>query len=213
MFKLYRFILLVMVFWLLATIPASAQKKVDLGTLRQNTYTNDFFGLKIEFPFGWLVGDNGLEAQLMGFQKQGVKAKNAKDQAALNKAMNRLTPLLGGYKSLPGSVSENSNLKIVVEDLSSEPALKTSEAYLKRIIASLKAVNLPAGFTVSAIQNETIDGQSINYVETRYSTNLKRSYVMVKKGFAVLITIDSYNHPEFDALHQVLLEADLDYKR
>lgn len=212
MFKLHRFSFLLVVSLLLTGV-ALGQKKVDLGTLRQNTYTNEFFELKIEFPFGWLVGDNTLEAQLMAITAPGVKAKSAKNQKAVNQAINRLTPLLGGYRALPGSVPQNSNLKIVVEDLSTAPTIKTSGVYLKKVIASLNVVKLPPGFTVSAIKNETIDGKQIDYLETRYSTNLKRIYVMVKKGFAVLMTIDSYNQEDFDALHRVLLEADLDYKK
>ena len=190
-----------------------AQKKVDLGVLRQNTYTNDFFELKVEFPFGWLVGDNMLEAQLVAIQKTMVKAKNAKDQAAMNKAMNRVTPLLGGYKNLPGSVAENSSLRIMVENIASTPKIKTSRDYLNSMLESLKLTKLPAGFTVSEVKNEVLDGKTVDYIETKYLTSHKRNYIMMKKGFAILLTIDAYNQEEFEALHQVLTEADLDYKK
>lgn len=225
MSKLFKFSLLVVSLLLLvnvslaqkakpkATPKVAKQTKVDLGVLRQNTYTNDFFAIKIEFPFGWLVGDNTLEAELIKLQTQNVQATNPKDQKAVNQAMDRLTPLLGGYKALPGSVAENSSLKIVVENLATAPTIKTSEAYLKLVLASLGVVKLPAGLTVSEIKSEVINGKTLQYVETKYMTAQKRNYVMIRKGFAVLITIDSYNQEEFDALHKVLTEADLDYKK
>lgn len=189
------------------------QTNVDLGVLRQNTYTNDTFELKIEFPFGWLVGDNVLEAQLMEIQKQSVKATNAKNQAALNQAMARLTPLLGGYRALPGSVAQNSNLKIVVENLATAPKIKTSRDYLNLVKSSINVVQMPAGFMLSEIKNETIDGKSVNFIEIKYGVNQKRNYVMLKKGFAVLLTIDAYSQEDFDELHKILQEADLDYKK
>jgi hypothetical protein len=195
-----------------AAAAAGAQTKVDLGKLRANTYTNDFFELKIEFPFGWLVGDNMLEAQLMAIKQSTVTAKSAKDQRSLDQAMKRVTPLLGGYKSLPGSVAENSSLRVVVENLAANPKIKTGRDYLNAMFATLKITQLPAGFSVSDVKNETLDGQTIGYVETKYLTSHKRTYVYLKKGFAILISIDSYGQQDFDALHQVLAAADLDYK-
>lgn len=190
-----------------------SQPKVDLGRLEQNTYTNDFFGLKIEFPLGWLVGDNELEKQLYAIQQPSIKTKNPKEQAALNQAMKRVTPLLGGYKAMPGSVAENSSLRIAVENLSAMPTVKTSQDYLQVLLDTLKLTRLPAGYQTSGIKSETIDGMSINYVETTGESVTLKTYVIIRKGFAILIKIESYNEEEFDELHQVLTEADLEYKK
>lgn len=196
-----------------STPKVAKQTKVDLGILRQNTYTNDFFEIKIEFPFGWLVGDNMLESQLMEIKKQSIQAVNPKDQKSLTAAMNRVVPLLGGYRVLPGSSAENSSLRIVVESLATAPDIKTSRNYLSKVLSSINIVKMPEGFIVSEIKEEEINGKKINYIETKYLTSQKRNYVMLKKGFAVLITIDSYNQEDFDELHKVLREADLDYKK
>lgn len=190
-----------------------AQTKVDLGVLRQNTYTNDFFELKVEFPFGWLVGDNTLEAQLLAIKTQSVQTANAKNQKALNTAVNRLVPLLGGYRVLPGMSEENSSLQVMVENLSANPGIKTSRDYLNAVLKSIGIIKTTASFSVSEIKNEMIDGKQIDYIETKYGNNLKRNYVLVKKGFAVLIVINSYKTADFDELHKVLTEADFDYKK
>lgn len=211
--KLFRIFSLATCLVILVNVSFAQSAKVDLGKLRQNTYTNDFFELKIEFPFGWLVGDNGLEAPLMAIQKASIQTKNAKNQAALNKAMNRVTPLLGGYKTMPGSAEENSNLRIMVENLTTTPQIKTSRNYLNALLATLKMTKLPPNYSVSGIEFELIDGKIVNYLETKYLTSQRRSYVIVKKRFAVLITIEAYNQKEFDELHKVLMESDLDYKK
>lgn len=192
---------------------SAAQTKVDLGILRQNTYTNEFFELKIEFPYGWLVGDNTLEAQLLAIETQTVKTAQAKSQKALKDAVNRLVPLLGGYRVLPGLSAENSSLRIMVESLSSNPGIKTSRDYLNAVLKSFGIIKTTAAFSVSEIKSETIDGKQIDYIETNYGDNLKRNYVLVKKGFAVLIVINSYKTEDFDELHKVLSEADFDYKK
>ena len=211
--KLFRISIFATCLLILVNVTFAQKSKVDLGKLRQNTYTNDFFELKIEFPSGWLVGDNGLEAPLMAIQKTSIQTKNAKNQAALNKAMNRVTPLLGGYKALPGSVEENSNLRVVVENLTTTPTIKTSRDYLKAMLATFKMTKLPPNYSVSGIDFEVIDGKIVNYIEAKYLTSQRRSYVIVRKRFAVLITIDAYNQAEFDSLHKVLTEIDLDYKK
>ncbi len=127
--------------------------------------------------------------------------------------MTRMTPLLGGYKVLPGSAPENSNLRIVVENLSAVPKIKTSQDYLSAMLKTIKLTELPPKFWVSDIKNELIDEKMIDYLEIKYLNSHKRSYVIIKKRFAVLITIDAYNQADFDALHQVLAEIDLDYKK
>lgn len=191
--------------------PLATQTKVDLGKLENNTYTNNFFALKFEFPLGWLVGDNMLEAQLMQLTNGGIQAKNSQNQSALNQAINRVTPLLGGYKSLPGS-PENSSLRVVVENIKTPAQIKNGKDYLGNLLFTLKATQLPAGFEVSEIKSETVNNISLDYLETSFGKSRKRAYALIRKGYAVLMTIESYDDADFDALHKVLLDADLDYK-
>ena len=190
----------------------AAQKKVDLGTLRGNTYTNDFFQLKIEFPLGWLVGDNVLEAQLKEIAQAQIKTRNPSTQSAMIRAVDRVTPLLGGYKALPGT-PENPNLRVMVEDLIDAPQVKTGSDYLARVEATMKLTVMPSNFFYSEIKTETIDDTPLDYIETTAGSNKKRLYVTVRKGYAILMAIDYYETADFDALHEVLSKADLDYKK
>ena len=141
------------------------QTKVDLGKLRGNTYTNDFFELKFEFPLGWLVGDNVLEAQLKTIAQTQIKATNPNQQKSINQAVDRVTPLLGGYKALPG-MPENANLRVMVEDLKTLPTIKNGKDYLGMMAATLKATKLPADYKYSEIKTETIDNLPLDYIET-----------------------------------------------
>lgn len=203
----------VSVFVLVSGSFAQTTNKVDLGKLRGNSYTNEFFEFKIEFPFGWLVGDNALESQLTAIQKGSVQAKNTKNQKALNDAMNRVTPLLGGYKLLPGSSSENSNLRVMAERLPATARIKTSEEYLNQMIRTLRLAKLPSDYFISVIKTDFIEGKLIYYVDTKYSGVQSRMYVIVKKGFAVLFSITAYNDSEFEALINVFQAANLNYKK
>lgn len=196
----------------IAKTQAAAQKKVDLGNLSGNTYTNDFFELKLEFPYGWLVGDNVLEAQLQQITQAQIQAKDARSQKTLNRAIDRVTPLLGGYKKLPGT-PENANLRVVVEDLSPLPQIKNGKYYLARLLASLKLIKMPSTVSYSEVKNETINGNSLDYIEAVSGSAKKRIYTVIRKGFAVLISIDYYEDADFNALHKVLTEADLNYKK
>jgi hypothetical protein len=186
---------------------------VDLGKLVGNTYTNDFFELKMEFPLGWLVGDHALESQLMKLSPGAVKTKNAQNQKAMDAAAARLVPLLGGYKSLPGTTAQNSNLRVTVESLKTLPQIKNGKDYLNTLVSNLKLVQLPPGFMVSEVKNETVDNAALDYLEIAYGLNRKRMYATVRKGYVLLLTIDSFDDADFEALHNVVLESDLNYKK
>lgn len=191
--------------------PAAAPAKLDLGKLSFNTYVNDYFGLKFEFPAGWLVGDNELEEQLKQISQAEIKANNPQMQKSLNQAADRVTVLLGGYKSLPGT-PENASLRVAVEDLRASPQVKTGKDYFARLSATFKAAKLPDVFKYSEVKTETVDGLPLDYIETSSGNNKKRMYSTVRRGYAVLITISYYQDADFEALHRVLAEADLDYK-
>lgn len=197
-----------------AIVPKSAvaQSQLDLGKLDGNTHTNDFFALKIEFPLGWLVGDHTLEAQLVAITKGGIQTKNPQNQKAMSQAVDRVTPLLGGYKALPGT-PQNSNLRIIAENLRTLPQVKDGKDYLEAMLTTIKAVQLPPGFEVSEIKSETVNNVPLDYLETSFNGSRKRAYALVRKGYALLLTIESYDDTDFDTLHKVLTETNLDYKK
>jgi hypothetical protein len=185
---------------------------IDLGRLRGNTYTNDFFGLKFDFPLGWLVGDNELEKQLKAIEQEQIKTKDAQTQKAIQQAIERVTPLLGGYKKLPG-MPGNASLRVMVEDLSAQPLIADGKAYLTLTVDSLKLAKMPADFKYSEVKSEVIDNVTLDYIETSTGGYKKRIYAAVRKKFALLMTIDYYENADFETLHKILSEADLNYKR
>lgn len=191
---------------------AAAPAKVDLGKLSGNIYTNDFFELKFDFPLGWLVGDNVLEKQLKEIAETQLQATSAGRQKSLNQAVDRVTPLLGGYKKLPG-MPENASLRVMVEDLRALPQIKNGKDYLAQMVNTLKVVKMPANFKYSEVKSETIDNLALDYLESSTGDAKKRLYVAVRKNFAVLLAIDYYEDADFEALHKILTEADLNYKK
>ena len=190
---------------------AAAQTRVELGKLSFNIYTNDFFGLKFEFPAGWLVGDNVLEEQLKQISQAEIKAANPQMQKSLNRAADRVTILLGGYKAMPGTPA-NASLRIAVESLQSLPQVKTGRDYFTRLFATFKAMKMPDVFKYSDVKTETIDNIPLDYIETSSGNNKKRMYATVRRGYAVLMTISYYEDADLETLHRVLTGADLDYK-
>lgn len=193
------------------TAPA-AQVKVDLGKLSGNTYANEFFGLKFDFPLGWLVGDNVLEKQLKEISETQLQTKTAGQQKAVKQALVRVTPLLGGYKKLPG-MPENASLRVMVEDLLPLPQIKNGKDYLTHTLGALQVLKMPADFKVSEIKSETVDNVPFDYLDVSLGDAKKRIYAVVKGNFALFITIDYYENADFEALRKILTEADLNYKK
>lgn len=185
--------------------------RVDLGKLSFNTYTNDFFQLKFEFPAGWLVGDHILEEQLRQISQAEIRAQNPQMQGSVKQAVDRVTLLLGGYKAMPGT-PENASLRVAVENLRTLPQVKTGKDYFATLLNTFKAVKMPADFKYSEIKTEMLDNLPLDYMEVSSGNNKKRMYAFVRKGYAVLITISYYEDADFESLRQVLSGADLDYK-
>lgn len=80
------------------------------------------------------------------------------------------------------------------------------------MLNTLRLRKLAPVVSYSKIKNGPIASKSRDYLETKYRTNQRPSYGILKKRFAILMTIDSYHIEDFDALHRVLNDADLNYK-
>lgn len=192
---------------------APASVKMDLGKLVQNTYTNEFFGFKIEFPEGWLVGDNELESSLYGLIKPQIKAKNSKNQTVFDRSMEQVTPLLGGYRYLPGSRVDNSSLRISVENLRLVPHVKSGKDYMDVTIRTLKLMKTAPGFMYSEPKTEMINSQKLDYIDMTNGPSNGRVYAVVRKGYAIVFNIQSFSPEDFEILQQVFKSADLNYKK
>ena len=112
---------------------------------------------------------------------------------------------------MPG-MPENASLRVAVESLRNLPQVKIGVDYFTQLINTFKTVKMPADFKYSEINSEQIDDFSLNYIDVTSGNNKKRMYVMIRKGYAVTMTISYYEDADFQALHKVLTVADLDYK-
>lgn len=195
--------------------PPAAKPAIDKGTVSGRTYTNKTFAFEITFPDTWLIPGDDFEAYMkkQGFDL-GLKAPDSlppASKAKVNSALKRVHILLTAYRSMPGS-TDNSIVRISVEDLAANPQIKDAVDYFDAVRAMYKTMKLPAGFKYGETQAEKLGAMQFGYLDTTSEAGKKRMYATVRNGFAVMFTISYTNDADLSALRDVLTAGSFSLK-
>lgn len=172
-------------------------QEIDLGKVCQRTYTNELFGLKIEFPKDWLVSDSETESFIDKDPREGN------------------FPLVSGYRFTKEGVPEKANLQILAVRMAGFVGIKTSQDILKAKIKLFELVNKKGDIEIefSEIKSATISGRAIDYLDIKSDKTLGRYYVFIKNGFAIDILIEADNKADFEEYAKLAEKISLDYKK
>ncbi|PZM66351.1 hypothetical protein [Paenibacillus dendritiformis] len=124
--KIGRLALLVMFVLVLLTACRSQEKTVDLGSIENGIFKNDFFGLTLELPSEWSIQDTqtmnqAMESGKRAFSNQYSK-KDLEELEYLNLLMVTRYPL--------GEVKVNPSFMCIAENMSKKRGIKTGTDYL-----------------------------------------------------------------------------------
>lgn len=131
--------------------PAPLDYAAFTGKTEGNTYTNDFFGIKIKLPESWVIADRDINKAI---QQRGseMKGKTAANDKALTEAEKRLTIHLTASKDIIGH-SDNASLVLATERKPPLVQIRDGRDYLRLMLATNKMVTMPADYKIS----ETIE--------------------------------------------------------
>ena len=183
---------------------------VDLGKVAGRTYTNETFNFEVTFPDTWLIPDADFESYM---KKQGfdlsLKAPDSlspASQSKIDKAVKRINILLTAYRSMPGA-TDNTIVRISVENLSDNPQIKDAVDYFDAIVATYATIQLPYDFKYSDTKAEKLGDKQFGYLDTSTTVGKKRMYATVRNGFAIMFTISYTKDEDLQTLRRVIEEG------
>lgn len=174
-------------------------EKLDFGSVNDQTYTNNYFGLKITIPDEWEVANNVLITQTMP-TNQDIDIDSSYNDAS---AYNDVELILMNKYSLG---SEN-NLSFQSEATKVDSSFSTSEEYLRQGKKELD--NSPLKFTFPKdIYTEKIDGIDFKVLEAQLKltdsmTVTTKVYATILKGYALSFAL-TYSNNDLGELNQIL---------
>jgi hypothetical protein len=185
----------------------------DKGTISGKTYTNKTLGMTVTFPDTWLIGDEPFFAYMKSkgydLTPKPPRAATPAAQAKVNAAFNRLKILVTAYRSLPGT-PENGVLRIAAEPiarLDTNRPVKDAVDYVDLMRSEMKAVQTPADLKYSETQAEQLGSNQYAYIDTSEKDVKTRMYVTVRRGYAILFTLNYSADDDLATLREILATA------
>lgn len=189
---------------------AGCQKaKVTLGEMEGNTYSNDFFGLRIDKPEGWVslsqeemadINQSGKET-IGEFNEEVAEKIDLEDERNLNLFGFWEYPLdhYGDFNSSMGCAAENITLAGFLK-------VKTGADYLSHTRNLILASGMPYEF--GEISSEKLGGKEFAVLPmtlTMYGVTVNQKYyARIIKGYALSIYITYGSDSQLEVLQGIL---------
>lgn len=191
-------------------INKSTQVSDGMGTVSGRTYTNKDLNFEVTFPDTWLIPGPDFEEHMrsQGFDlslkiPDGISGVG---RVQAEQALERVKILLTAYRSMPGT-ENNAIVRISVENLSLNPAVKDAVDYFDLMRAQFAVMKLPADFRYSQTQAEQLGKMQFGYIDSWNDSGKKRMYATVRKGVALMFTISYSDHDDLITLRKVLSDG------
>lgn len=163
----------------------------DYGRMRNNTYINTFFNIKMDVPKDWQIQDDAQKKELMDAGRDAVlKNKNdEKVKAAIKASEVTSANLFTAFAPIQDTVPFNHNLIILAENVGQFAFEVTPEVYLANANKTLRSSGLDIIQMDNSYTKKTLNGKDfyeMNIVNHVQGLNIHQSYlVTIEKGFAL----------------------------
>jgi hypothetical protein len=181
---------------------------LNYGFVDGNTYSNDYFGLKISVPESWTIQSREESALLENLGRQNSSQTGESQPASTPIEELQVIYLLVALQFEAGTaVDYNPGVQIIANNLSESDTVVTGELYLQKLADQLSRF---PNFTLAegGISTATIGGKELATVEAETKVgevSVKQSYfATVIKEYAIQFTISYTNDAEKEALMNVL---------
>jgi hypothetical protein len=200
------------------TIPSSisapsASPAISQGTIAGNVYTNKFLGFTMPLPETWTIATPEFATYMRGkgvdVSAKPPKAADVVSQKKVDANFKRLSILATVYRSLPGT-SQNSMIRIAAEDvrgLNTNRPVKDAVDYVDLMRTQLSSVHMPASYKYSDTQAEKLGPNQFAYIDTSDNEGKTRIYVTVRKGYAILFSLNYVADDDLETFRDLLARA------
>lgn len=173
----------------------AAKGTVDVGTVDKGKYTNEYFGVSLQFPQEWIVQDQAAMEEL---NKAGLDAMAGDDSAkekALDLSLLQTVNLLMTSKLPLDGVSLSPSIISNAEKLSMMQGINTGKEYLNSAQKLMVDANLPYEF--KEITSVKVGGKDFDLLEATINngevTITQHYYSAIIEGYAFNLITTSYD--------------------
>jgi len=178
-----------------AAVPAADVP--DFGSVSGATYTNNYFGLTLTVPAGWIVQDSNFKKQITDKGKELVTSDDPNKKSEINKAVDNTLNLLTLTERPPGEPGPLNSMFLCGAE--KPPSGVTTDAgYMLALKNTLKYAQVP--ITIDGdVYTEQIGGVAFSALD--FKTNFsgvmvsQKYFAHIRKDY-VLFFIITYDTPE-----------------
>jgi hypothetical protein len=180
---------------------AKLKKVMSMGEMKDNTYTNSYFGITFTTPDSWIVPTDAEKDILSGMDDvQEGDSGEARDERYTDLVFIMKHPInyLEGY---------NARFMCSVENLGLESVLiRTGEKYLK--VVKDKAEEKYGSKYIGPVMKESVGGRDFYTIEVAAENEVVKLvlkyYCRVTKGYALMFAITYANQEDKNELESII---------
>lgn len=165
--NLKRVVIFSVLILVILAVGCEKKKEITLGELKDNVYTNDYFGMKVSIPEGWTLLDQETMKELVKEGNEVIAGDDESKAKQLELAEEKVLNFFMAFK-YPMTVQTfiNPNVICNAEKVSLLQGVKSGEDYISIVKKSLEEVKeIPYEF--EEISTEKLGGKDF------YSMNIK----------------------------------------
>lgn len=193
----------------LAGCEKKVAEEIDFGTLSDNVYQNEYFGLKLKLPAEWSIQDEEKRQQILEKGATILAGSDKNFKAKLKASEQQTIYLLAAFQHPPGTaVPFNPSIMCMAERVRSLPGIRRGKDYLFHARKMMEAGQMKFEFP-KEIYSAKLDGSEFDVMESTLkvgsSVVQQRYYATISKGYA-LCFVFSYKTPEEESVLKSILE-------
>ncbi|MFX3635648.1 MAG: hypothetical protein ACE3L7_18950 [Candidatus Pristimantibacillus sp.] len=188
-------IVMMLVLVLVTACGGKEKKVVDVGTTDKGTYTNEYFGVSLQFPQEWVVQDQAAMEELNKAGIEAIAGDDAKKEKALDLSQLKTVNLLMTSKLPMDGASLSPSIISNAEKLSMLQGIKTGKDYLTSAQKIMVDANLPYEF--KEITSVKVGGKDFDVLEATVSNGelviTQHYYSAIMEGYSFNLITTSYD--------------------
>lgn len=181
----------------------TGDEKITFGEVKDNTYTNKFFGVEFKINEGWTLA---TQEELNEFTKSSNQITT--DEELKPEELRVLGLVMAAKYPMTYADGLNPNINLLSENLKmvEDVKIESAQAYLEATKTTMEQAGLP--YTFSDITSETLGGKEFKAFNLSMDLDgislNQRQYVALVKDYALIFTLTYSNDEELAELQNIL---------
>lgn len=188
----------------------SKDKEVDLGSVSNGVYKNDYFGVTVNLPQDWEVQDAEVMKEIMEVGKDVIADGDETKKKQLDVAELKTLNLLMVSQYPLGEVEPNPNVIVLAEKVSKLQGIKTSKDYLLANKSMVENTGIP--YEIGEITSTKIGGKDFDVMVMTIEvdadlTMTQKYYSTILNGYAFSFITTAAGDETIAATDQIVQSA------